>query len=92
MKTQRVKFSKACDHRGASMGRPTIVPVNPEEKCRVFRVELSQGYDNGGAYWGFGTPLYCLWSNETQAFVRAEDRQTAKAYFRKNFPQCKFVN
>lgn len=92
MKTQRVKFPNACSQYGSSMGRRDIVPEILEQKCRVFKVDLTQGYDNGGAYWGIGTPLYCLWSDETQAFVRALNRQGAKAIFKSLYPQIKFVN
>ena len=93
MKTQRVKFPNACSRWGASMGRIAISPVNPTEKCRVFKVDIdSQGYDSGGAYWGHGKTLFCLWSNETQAFTRANSRMEAKGIFHQQFPLIKFVN
>ncbi len=50
------KFSKAYSQYGASMGRPSEAL---EGKVKLFQVRLdSGGYDNGGAYWGPGEPLW----------------------------------
>lgn len=61
---------------GAPMGRHSY-GVNPDGKVRLFKVDInSGGYDNGGAYWGLGKPLYCAMDeggNYVQ-YVRADSR------------------
>lgn len=71
--------------RGAPMGRaqwhePPTVP----RSVRVFRVRLdSQGYDDGGAYWGAGKPLYCATDGAGyRMFTRADTRLQAIDEFR----------
>jgi hypothetical protein len=46
---------------------------------RLFRVRINRGgYDNGGAYWGLGKPLYCAQCPEGgQKFTRADSRAHA---------------
>jgi len=35
-------------------------------------------YDDGGAYWGIGTPLYCAWSaSGFRRYFRAPSRASA---------------
>lgn len=74
---------------GSPMGRRTYgTPENVEGKIRLFRVLLSQGYDDGGAYWGCASSwrdqLYCAWANdpeygdEYRQFVRAGSRAEAR--------------
>lgn len=69
---------------GAPMGR-SIIPISAEGKgyksLYLFKVALdSQGYDDGGAYWGNSyTPLYCARNDESQEFVRAYNREHAAA-------------
>ncbi len=43
---------------GAPMGRADI-GTKPTDKTKVYnkRVQLIEGYDNGGAYWGIGSEL-----------------------------------
>ena len=69
---------------GAPMGRATI-PISEEDKgyksLYLFKVALdSQGYDDGGAYWGNSyNSLYCARNLEVQEFVRAYRREHAAA-------------
>ena len=51
----------------------------------VFRVRLdSGGYDDGGAYWGIGKPLFCARDDDEtfRLFVRATSRAEAIAQMR----------
>lgn len=70
---------------GAPMGRREYGdPSHAEGFIRVFRVRLdSGGYDEGGAYWGTGTPLWCAEEprGEYRAFIRAASRLQAVAGF-----------
>lgn len=91
--------------RGAPMGRDSnlserLSPI----KMRLQRVYLdSGGYDNGGAYWGIGEPLYYAYACEHLQFVwgrldvpcmytRATTRASAKANVRLQFPTARFYN
>ena len=70
---------------GSPMGRkewrdaPTVA-----RSVRVFRVRINaQGYDDGGAYWGIGKPLFCATDGENyRMFTRADSRLCAVADFR----------
>ena len=70
---------------GSPMGRkewrdaPTVA-----RSVRVFRVRIdSQGYDDGGAYWGIGKPLFCATDGQNyRMFTRADSRLAAVAEFR----------
>lgn len=70
---------------GSPMGRKewTEAPTKPRS-ARVFRVRIdSQGYDNGGAYWGIGKPLFCATDGQNyRMFTRADSRLCAIAEFR----------
>jgi hypothetical protein len=72
-------------------------------KFRLFRVRLDQGgYDEGGAYWGIGTPLYCAEAIDCEAtaeckldelpvqFFRSNSRDTAKAHITGKYPKARF--
>ncbi len=62
-----LRLSEASSYRGASMGRVSVIPQRPGDPMRfhLLRVNLdSGGYDAGGAYWGFGKPLYRAVSSE----------------------------
>lgn len=48
----------------------------------------SGGYDNGGAYWGIGEPLYHLQGEEVDQFFRAGNRQVAVAWVKENYPNA----
>ena len=81
------------------MGRSNIYPQPPPEtKVRLFIVYLdSGGYDEGGAYWGIGDPLYCAYYEvdeelEGRLFIRAKNREEAKKHVRHRYrwPDAKF--
>lgn len=79
--------------RGSPIGRWECWDrVSRDKSIRVYRVRLdSGGYDDGGAYWGLGAPLYCLEQSECQridangviryfrVFVRAHSKLEAIA-------------
>lgn len=68
---------------GAPMGRRGYGSANETSKVRVFKVNLdTQGYDDGGAYWGVNLPgsvLYCAEGEDYRRFVRALSRSEAIA-------------
>ena len=75
------QFSQVGSIYGSPMGRsenriPADLPARP---VRLYRVRLNRGgYDDGGAYWGIGQPLYCAeWTTDEgdgRKFVRADSR------------------
>lgn len=71
------QFSNVSSKYGAPMGRSGS-PLG-HTRVRLFRVNLdSGGYDDGGAYWGHGKPIYCAQCGEGgQQFVRADSRLSA---------------
>ena len=79
------QFDKVSTVYGSPIGRkewrdaPTVA-----RSVRVFRVRIdSQGYDDGGAYWGIGKPLFCATDGENyRMFTRADSRLCAIAEFR----------
>lgn len=80
------QFTKVDSQYGAPMGRAEYnKPPTKARKVRLYRVNLdSGGYDDGGAYWGLGGPLWCAEANEDstgqetyRAFVRAPNRRAA---------------
>lgn len=76
------QFSDVNTSRGAPMGRPHTYNLDDTPKSvRLFKVRIcSQGYDDGGAYWGLGQPLWCAWdSRGGKQFVRASSRIAAAA-------------
>ena len=83
--------------RGAPMGRAEYgAPADCEPRSvSVFKVKLTDGYDDGGVYWGsnsLGTYLYCAQTSsniEYQAFVRATSR--ADAILRLGIPKGKLL-
>lgn len=67
---------------GAPMGRRDFGPMPDHGRTiRVFRVRLDVGgYDDGGAYWGHGKPLFCATDGEDyRRFIRADSRLCAVA-------------
>ena len=84
-------LTKACSKYGADMGRRRITD-NPAAKVRLFKMRMSGDgcYDMGGAYWGWGTPLYAAIGDDFQWFTRQECRADAKAELLKEFPNLKF--
>lgn len=61
---------------GAPMGRRESKLGEAPRSVSVFRVRLDRGgYDDGGAYWGIGQPLFCAQCDEGgRQFVRAHSR------------------
>lgn len=94
-----VKLSKVSCRYGAPMGRAGAHPGDdPHCTMRVSRVRLnSGGYDNGGAYWGLGQPLwYCHGLDSFDGatsyiadFRRAPTKQAAIAAWREMWPNAK---
>lgn len=76
------KESVSCRY-GAPMGRRSDpVSVFTGRKVKLQRVRfVSYDYDQGGAYWGGYEcePLWCAWDNEHTVYVRAPNREQAKA-------------
>ena len=75
------QFSQVGSIYGAPMGRSEDrIPADlPARSVRLYRVRLNRGgYDDGGAYWGTGQPLYCAeWTisgEDGRKFVRADNR------------------
>ena len=83
------RFENAVSKYGASMGRNNYGRLDVARMVRVFRVGLDRGgYDNGGAYWGTGLPVYCALAldmskdicrpaTDALNFVRANSRREA---------------
>ena len=67
----------ACDHRGSSMGRSPWLPEEfSPDRVYVQHVSLNQGgYDRGGAYWGHGQRLHCV-------FTLGEEMPPVRLYYR----------
>lgn len=75
------------------MGRPNILPDNREAAIKLRMVKLrfvDHAYDQGGAYWGVGNPLYWAEGEDTRVFVRASSRDEAKAKVRTYLPAAIF--
>jgi hypothetical protein len=76
-----MKMQKVNCQYGAPMGRRSygLIQNCEARTVRLFRVNLDQGgYDNGGAYWGTGEPIYCA-TDDADYFetVRASNRDHA---------------
>ena len=79
------KFTKGYSQWGAQMGRASYnKPPQKARSIRLFRVDLVDGYDNGGAYWGNGQSLWCAMADEDSTgqeqyrdFIRADSRREA---------------
>lgn len=73
------QFPKVSGTYGAPMGRHG--GTLQTERIRLFRVRLDAGgYDDGGAYWGIGAPLWCADDGDGgMQFVRAPTRAAACA-------------
>jgi hypothetical protein len=75
------QFPKVSTTRGAPMGRSQsgYLETNYARVVRLFQVRLDTGgYDDGGAYWGTGAPLYCAQDVDgNRQFTRAASRMHA---------------
>ena len=74
-------------------------PTDARRRCAhpVQRVRLNRGgYDDGGASWGAGAPLYRYAAAEArngecpEGFLRAADRAAAKAQILARYPAARF--
>lgn len=75
------QMQKVNSQYGAPMGRCNrgLIQNCEPRTVRLFRVNLdSGGYDDGGAYWGTGDPIYCA-TDDTDYFatIRASNRAHA---------------
>jgi hypothetical protein len=78
------------------MGRhtgPEYISDHPDDgPITLRRIRLnSGGYDSGGAYWGYGAPLF--WAADkagNEMFFRAGSRESAKEELREMFGALKF--
>lgn len=82
---------------GAQMGRRDSLPESPNQpiKLRLVKLRMSScgAYDEGGCYWGIGSPLY--WATdegEVSLWVRATSRFIAKAKIIGMLPNARFYN
>lgn len=94
------ELSNGVTIRGAQMGR-VGTRTAPDAPIKFRMVKLRWGcdgaYDQGGAYWGCGNPIYHAWGipddktlEEQEFFVRAASRIEARCEVRKSFPNCRF--
>lgn len=76
---------------GAPMGRPDKAQ-DTGLRMHLRRVRInSGGYDDGGAYWGLGAPLWAYDDGENDwSYLRARTRDDAKAKILERFPDAKF--
>lgn len=90
------KLPKGYSQYGAQMGRcNNITEPDFPVKFRLYQLRLDNGgYDNAGAYWGHGEPLYRAFGDGAEevqeVFIRALSRENARGQVRKWFPNCKF--
>lgn len=80
---------------GAPMGRQSWNDNHGEYIGKMYlkRIPLnSGGYDSGGAYWGTGMPLYgyAAYDDSINGFVRAYNREDAKARVKAKYPGAVF--
>lgn len=81
------------------MGRQSYFPdYTFAAKARLAKVPINtSGYDSGGAYWGY-TPTQPLWlvraandaNDQLYWFLRAANREEAKAKIKQSYPQVSF--
>jgi len=90
------ELSKGYSERGAQIGRPnTITEPDFPVKFRMEKLRWTDScYDQQGAYWGCGDPIFHAWGDgeedEQEIFVRATDRDDAKSQIREKFPKARF--
>lgn len=86
------QFSDVNARFGAPMGRYSVMD-DDSAKVHLFRVKFVDGdYDDGGAYWGGGSALYCARDDagQVQQFLRVRTREKAKAQLKEEFPNLRF--
>lgn len=90
------ELSKGYSERGARMGRTSVNQCD-EDAPRVYlnrRYLDAGGYDQGGAYWGHGAPLYNAYTEDGSfdIWLRALTREHAKTVIRAQIPGARFFN
>ena len=97
-----IKMPSGYSKYGALMGRNEYNTNIDSTPCKVHLnlLYITQGYDNGGAYWGYGEPLYMASFQhyipekeediEGRIFVRAKGRKEAKGKVLKIWPFARF--
>jgi hypothetical protein len=84
-----MKLEKVNTKYGSPFGR--IAQYNEETTtAKIFQIELCQGYDNGGAYWGMGDNLYAAYGEGFQQYHRAKSLDDAHTKFSLLFPEITF--
>jgi hypothetical protein len=90
-----VKLSEVSSRYGAPMGRrDTHGDRDDSINLIVHHCPFVDGdYDEGGAYWGAGEPLWRAISQEAtvEFFFRAKDRRTAVEHVREQYPHCEIL-
>lgn len=92
------KLPNVSSNWGAPMGRcDNVTDPDYPVKFRLERMQMVDGdYDNGGAYWGGypADPLWVAWgmaeNEEQEVFVRARNREDAKAAVKEEFINARF--
>lgn len=73
---------------GAPMGRPDSLPEEPITEAHLHRMRLIDGdYDEGGAYWGCGMPMFCCFGDGFEFYFRARDQEAAEDYLIETYPE-----
>lgn len=96
----KLKLEKVHSPYGAPMGRrESYGDRDYPYRFHLQRVRIDAGgYDDGGAYWGNGEPLWWAKSVENEDdgvapvthFIRAKDREAAKGAVRDKYPKARF--
>lgn len=76
-------LTKGYSQYGAQMGRKSDLPEGFSGILYLRKVSIgSDGYDPGGAYWGTGNDLYCIFDDEGRTFyTRAKTPYSAVSHF-----------
>lgn len=102
-----MKLTNVSSKYGAPMGRRNVLPADrytASPKMRMQKLRWVGGdYDQGGAYWGSGSPGDFIWwaqgwidhdshcmETEYTVYVRAKNRTDAKAKVREYIPHARF--
>lgn len=79
-------FPNVNSQYGAPMGRHSYAPRNFVDATRLYAQHQGgrDGYDRGGAYWGFPVNVWAVWTRggESVCYVRAWSRDDAIAQAR----------
>lgn len=79
---------KVSSQYGAPMGRRSSEALTG--KLYLRHAPLHDGYDKGGAYWGWPSNLYCAWNDDCVYYVRASSREAAKTEILQEFSAVTF--